>query len=114
MTEGLQGKRRFPPGGNIKAPPTGNALNLPRLPPWWGTRSTMSRKMGQVRNVCARIDASVHKQTCALVNPETDAGRQDSILSVDWAERGSGCSLLVLPLRNKNVSPPPPGLQLSE
>lgn len=35
----------FPPGLNIKASPTGNIVNLPRLPPQWGTRSTM-RKNG--------------------------------------------------------------------
>lgn len=46
-TQQMKGKcdwTAFPRGLNIKASPTGNIVNLPRLPPQWGTHSTMREK----------------------------------------------------------------------
>lgn len=64
----------FPPGLNIKASPTGNILNLPRLPPQWGTLSTMRKNGPSARGLyCRQINTHVHKQKCALVNPKVCA-----------------------------------------
>lgn len=50
----------FPPGLNIKASPTGNIVNLPRLPPQWGTHSTMRGKWAK----CTRpVEGSTHMCT---------------------------------------------------
>lgn len=51
----------FPPGLNIKASPTGNIVNLPRLPPQWGTRSTMRKNGPSAR--CPSRDKHICAQT---------------------------------------------------
>lgn len=61
----------FPPGLNIKASPTGNVVNLPRLPPQWGTRSTMRKNGPSARgpekdkHTCAQTKVHTRESKCS-------------------------------------------------
>lgn len=67
----------FPPGLNIKASPTGNIVNLPRLPPRWGTRSTMrkngpsARGLWKDKHTCAQTKVHTGESKCSHTHTHT-------------------------------------------
>lgn len=93
-TERMEGKYDwtvFPRGLNIKASPTGNTVNLPRLPPQWGTRSTMSKNGPSARGLSKDKHTRGQTKVCTCVSIRTRTQTQFCLEYTDCVYSDSSC-----------------------
>lgn len=93
-TERMEGKydwTTFPQGLNIKASPTGNTVNLPRLPPQWGTRSTISKNGPSARGLSKDKHTLGQTKVCTCVSIRARTQTEFCLEYMDCVYSDSSC-----------------------